>query len=108
MMKAGSNSGVDVTDKGDQYEADVVVTNPQGIHLRNAAVMVRTAAKYPDAEILIAKDGHEVNGKSIMGVLTLVAEKGATLHLRTRGEQGKDLLDELVAMFADGFDEAYT
>lgn len=91
----------------DVYEADVVVTNPQGIHLRNAAVLVRTAARYPKAELVIGKDGHEVNGKSIMGVLTLVAEKGSTLNLRTRGDQGKDLLDELVGMFADGFDEAY-
>ena len=88
------------------YKADVVVRNPQGIHLRNAAVLVRAAAKYPNADFIISKEGYEVNGKNIMGVLTLVAEEGSTLHLRTRGPQGRELLDTMVTLFETGFDEA--
>ena len=98
----------DPTVKGQQiYEADVVVKNPEGIHLRNAAVLVRTASRFPDAELVISKDGYEVNGKSIMGVLTLVAEQGARLHLRARGENAKKLIEVLVHMFESGFDEAH-
>ena len=86
-------------------ETDVLVRNSEGIHLRNAAALVSAASKYPDAEFIIGKDGHDVNGKSIMGVLTLVAECGSTLHLRARGEGARELLDTLVAMFESGFDE---
>lgn len=84
------------------YEADVVVKDPEGIHLRNAAALVRAASKFPKAELIISKDGHEVNGKSIMGVLTLVAERGAHLRLRARGEEAQDLVKILVAMFESG------
>lgn len=79
-------------------EADVIVKDPEGIHLRNAAALVRAAAKFPKAELLISKGNHEVNGKSIMGVLTLVAEHGSRLHLRVRGEGAETLLEILVAM----------
>ena len=94
-----------MNNKEDVFEADVVVNNPQGIHLRNAAVLVRTAAKFPDAEFIIGKDDYEVNGKSIMGVLTLVAERGSTLHLKARGPQGRDLIDTMVSLFDTGFGE---
>ena len=82
-----------------------MVKNSEGLHLRNAAALVSAASKYPNAEFIIGKDGHDVNGKSIMGVLTLVAECGATLHLRARGKGAQELLDTLVAMFDTGFDE---
>lgn len=95
-----------MTDRQQVYETDVLVRNPDGIHLRNAAALVRTAARFPKAELIISKDGYEVNGKSIMGVLTLVAEQGAQLHLRARGADAQRLIDTLVAMFESGFDEA--
>lgn len=76
-----------------------MVKDPEGIHLRNAAALVRAAAKFPKAELLISKGSHEVNGKSIMGVLTLVAEHGSRLHVRVRGEGADKLLEILIAMF---------
>ncbi len=95
----------DVTNVDQVTESDVVVKNRQGIHLRNAAVLVQTASKFPDAEFVIARDGDEVNGKSIMGVLTLVAEQGATLRLRARGGQAAELIAAMEEMFASEFGE---
>lgn len=89
-------------DQQQVFEADVLVRDPEGIHLRNAAALVRAAAKFPKAELLISKGNHEVNGKSIMGVLTLVAEHGSRLHLRARGEGAEKLLEILVTMFESG------
>ena len=94
-----------MTGKDEVYEADVVVTNPQGIHLRVAAILVRAAAKFPNADFVIKKDDYEVNGKSIMGVLTLVAEQGTPLKLRARGPQGNDLINTMIELFEAGFDE---
>jgi len=86
-------------------EADVLVKDREGIHLRNAAALVRAAAQFPKADLMISKDGHQVNGKSIMGVLTLVAEHGAQLHLKARGEEADKLIATLVAMFENGTDQ---
>ena len=87
------------------FEADVVVRTPSGIHVRAAALLVQAASKFPNAELLISKDGYEVNGKSIMGVLTLVAEHEAKLHLRARGEGAQELLDVMSSMFESNLDE---
>ena len=87
-------------------EADVTVRTPSGIHVRAAALLVQAASKFPNAELLISKDGYEVNGKSIMGVLTLVAEHEARLHLRARGDDATQLLDTMVSMLESNLDEA--
>jgi phosphocarrier protein len=65
---------------------------------------VQTAAKYP-CEFTISKDGHEVNGKSIMGVLMLVASKGTTILLRAKGEKAQEVIDAVAALIDDKFGE---
>lgn len=86
-------------------EADVIVKDREGIHLRNAAALVRAASQFPKADLMISKDGHQVNGKSIMGVLTLVAENGARLHLKARGEDAERLIATLIALFENGTEQ---
>jgi phosphocarrier protein len=83
----------------------VTVTNRAGLHTRPASMVVRTAAKYA-AEFYIQKDGYDVNGKSIIGVMTLAAEQGATLTLVFDGKDEEAAADALTALFADGFGEA--
>jgi len=83
---------------------EVVVTNTDGLHLRNAATLVSAASKFQNAELMIDKDGHEVNGKSIMGVLTLMAEYQTKLRLRARGQDAEQLLEKLAGLFENGFD----
>jgi len=86
-------------------ERDVVVTNQAGIHTRPASMIVQKASQF-DAEFIIQKDGYEINGKSIIGVMTLAAEQGATLHLVFDGSDEEDAADALAQLFEDGFGEA--
>ncbi len=84
---------------------EVVVTNRAGIHTRPASMLVRAAARY-EAEFFIYKDGFEINGKSIIGVMTLAAEQGAGLTLVFTGDDAQQAADDIERLFADGFGEA--
>ncbi len=83
---------------------DVTVTNQAGIHTRPASMIVRTAAKFK-ADFFIHKDGYEINGKSIIGVMTLAAEQGSTLTLVLEGDDENEAADALEKLFASGFGE---
>jgi len=85
-------------------ERDIVIRNRAGLHTRPAAALVKLAAKYK-AEFFIIKDGSEINGKSIIGVMTLAAEQGSTLTLRFDGEDEADACAAIVGLFERGFDE---
>ena len=85
-------------------ETEVTIVNKAGMHTRPASMIVRIAAKYK-ADFFISKDGFEVNGKSIIGVMTLAAEEGSTLELRFDGEDEKELSEEMIKFFKDGFGE---
>jgi len=69
----------------DRAEKDLLVRNKMGLHARPAALIVQTANRYP-CDVALVKDGQEVNGKSIMGVLMLAASQGSTITVRTEGE----------------------
>jgi len=85
-------------------EETVTVTNKKGIHTRPAAVLVKAAAKF-SSDFTIIKDGMEINGKSIIGVMSLAAEEGAELKIRVEGEDEKEALDAIKTAFEKGFDE---
>lgn len=88
----------------DRAERTVVIQNERGLHARAATQLVQLAAKYP-CELAISKDGNEVNGKSIMGVLMLVASKGTTLVLSARGERAAEAVAAIAALVDDKFGE---
>ena len=67
----------------------VMIQNELGLHARAATKLVQIASKFP-CDITVTKDGHEVNGKSIMGVLMLVASKGTTVTLKAKGEKAAE------------------
>jgi phosphocarrier protein HPr len=90
---------------GDSSERTVTIKNELGMHARAATKFVQLAGKYPACEITVAKDGHEVNGKSIMGVLMLVASKGSVITIRARGGNADAAVDALVALVDDKFGE---
>jgi phosphocarrier protein HPr len=83
----------------------LTVTNKMGIHARPAAMMVRVANKY-DADILVEKDGEQVNGKSIMGLMMLAAGSGSELIVTASGEDAAPLLKEMEDLFARKFEES--
>jgi len=88
----------------DRAEKTVLIQNVKGLHARAATKLVQLAAKYP-CELTISKDGNEVNGKSIMGVLMLVASKGTTLVLRARGDRAAEVVEAVAALVDDKFGE---
>jgi phosphocarrier protein HPr len=85
-------------------QRDVEVVNANGIHARPAAEIVKLAAKY-QAHITIGRDGMEVNGKSIIGVMMLAAECGATVTIKAEGNDAAEALDALAALVASRFGE---
>jgi phosphocarrier protein HPr len=85
-------------------EQKVTIKNRAGLHTRPAATLVKTAAKF-QSEFLIEKDGMEINGKSIIGVMTLAAEQGSVLQLKFEGEDEGSACAAIMDLFERGFDE---
>jgi phosphocarrier protein HPr len=85
-------------------EREVTIKNRAGLHTRPAATLVKTAAKF-QSEFLIEKDGMEINGKSIIGVMTLAAEQGSVLQLKFDGEDEDSACAAITDLFERGFDE---
>jgi phosphocarrier protein HPr len=83
---------------------EVTIINRAGLHTRPAASLVKTAARF-QAEFYIEKDGMEINGKSIIGVMTLAAEQGSVLGLRFDGADEEAACNAIVDLFERGFDE---
>lgn len=88
-----------------QLEREVRIVNRAGMHARPAAEFVKLAGSFT-SEITVSKDGLEVNGKSIMGVLMLAAEQGSTLRLVAEGDDAGQALDALADLVGRGFEEA--
>jgi phosphocarrier protein len=65
-------------------EAELVIRNVQGLHVRAAGLFVRVAGRFK-SEIFVSRDDKEVNGKSILGVIDLAAEAGSTIRVRAVG-----------------------
>jgi phosphocarrier protein HPr len=85
-------------------ERSVQVVNAHGIHARPAAEIVKVAGRFR-AHITIGRDDLEVNAKSIMGVMMLAAECGATVRLKADGDDADGALDALAALIASKFGE---
>lgn len=80
------------------------VKNKLGLHARAAAQFVRVSSKY-DSDIRIKKDGYEVDGKSILGVLSLAAIKGSTIEILAEGDDSQQAFEEISALIECGFGE---
>jgi phosphocarrier protein HPr len=85
-------------------EKEVTIKNRAGLHTRPAAALVKMAAQF-QSEFFIYKDGFEINGKSIIGVMTLAAEQGSTLQLKFEGTDEAQASQAIFGLFERGFDE---
>ena len=85
-------------------EKKVKVLNSMGLHARPAAQFVKIAAKYK-SDVYISRNDREVNGKSIMGVMTLAAEKGSELTLKIDGRDELQAMKALVNLISNKFFE---
>ena len=93
------------TKDGNIHTRIIEVINSMGIHARPAARIVRLANKY-QSEVYVERDSELVNGRSIMGLMMLTAEKGSRLKFIANGEDGAELLSEMNSLFQRKFDEA--
>ena len=84
-------------------ERAVEIVNPAGMHARPAAEFVKLAGSFA-SQITVEKDGLEVNGKSIMGVLMLAAEQGSTLRVAAHGDDAPDAVAALADLVGRGFE----
>jgi len=83
---------------------EVEIINRLGLHARPAALLVKTASQF-EAEIFFKKADLEVNGKSIMGVMMLAAEKGSIITVTADGKDEKEALAAIIKVFETKFGE---
>jgi phosphocarrier protein HPr len=82
----------------------MIIRNKMGLHARPAALFVETASRYR-ADVWLSKDGVQVNGKSIMGILMLAAEYGNEIELKVEGRDEQEALEELTELLEGKFNE---
>src|SRR6516162_5365174 len=87
-----------------KLEKDISITNRLGLHARPAAMFVRIASRYR-SEVWVSKEGEEVNGKSIMGLMMLAAGQGSKLHIRCDGPDAAKAMAELEELINAHFHE---
>ena len=87
-----------------KIEKEVTIVNRLGLHARPAAMFVRIASRHR-AEIWVSKEGEEVNGKSIMGLMMLAAGQGSKLRIRCDGPDADKAIEELEELIKAGFNE---
>ncbi|MCC6503108.1 MAG: HPr family phosphocarrier protein [Deltaproteobacteria bacterium] len=80
------------------------IRNKLGLHARAAALFVQLSNKF-SSEIMVEKNGQEVNGKSIMGILILAATQGSKITVRADGEDARAAMEALGALIDNGFGE---
>jgi phosphocarrier protein len=85
-------------------EQTVEVINELGIHARPAALFVKLAGKFK-SDISVVKNGQEVNGKSIMGVMMLAVECGSKITIKARGADSEQAVEALVGLVRARFEE---
>jgi phosphocarrier protein len=100
MTDRGARDPVEVTTVEGLFE----IQNKLGMHARPAALFVKTAALYACA-ITVEKDGIEVSGKSIMGLLTIEGHQGAMLKITASGEDADEALRAIGELFEQKFNE---
>ena len=87
-----------------RHEKAFTIVNSLGMHARPAAIVVQTANRFR-SDVQFEKDGLQINAKSIMGVLTLAAGKGAMVVVVCEGEDAAEALAALEKVFESGFGE---
>ncbi len=87
-----------------KLQKELTIVNRLGLHARPAAMFVRIASRHR-AEIWVAKEGEEVNGKSIMGLMMLAAGRGSKLRIRCEGADADKAMEELEELIKAGFNE---
>ncbi|MEY2529884.1 MAG: phosphocarrier protein HPr [Verrucomicrobiota bacterium] len=87
-----------------KLEKEITIVNRLGLHARPAAMFVRIASRYR-SEVWVEKEGEQINGKSIMGLMMLAAGQGSKLTIRCEGPDADKVLEELEELIQKKFNE---
>lgn len=85
-------------------EKEITIINRLGMHARPAALFVKVASRYR-SDVWVKKEGEEVNGKSIMGLMMLAAGQGSKLHVRCEGPDAEKALEDIEELIKAKFNE---
>lgn len=89
---------------GNVVSRELTIVNRLGMHARPAAMFVKAASRYK-SEIWVEKDGDQINGKSIMGLMMLAAGPGSKLLVTAEGPDAAEAVEELARIVASKFNE---
>jgi phosphocarrier protein len=89
---------------GQKIEKEIMIINRLGLHARPAAMFVRIASRYR-SEVWVEKEGEQINGKSIMGLMMLAAGQGSKLTIRCEGPDADKVMEELEELIQHKFNE---
>jgi phosphocarrier protein len=89
---------------GQKLEKEITIINRLGLHARPAAMFVRIASRYR-SEVWVEKEGEQINGKSIMGLMMLAAGQGSKLTIRCEGADADKVMEELEQLIQQKFNE---
>ena len=87
-----------------ELQKKLIIGNELGLHARAAAKIVALSREY-ESELFLSKDGSEVDGGSILSILTLACPKGTEIEVRVVGEDSEELMTKLTALFEQKFGE---
>ena len=85
-------------------QKEYLIVNKLGLHARASALFVKTASRY-SSDVKLAKEGVEVNGKSIMGIMMLAASKGSMVRLTVSGPDESEAMQAIGELIENGFGE---
>ena len=88
-----------------EHRVSVKIQNRLGLHTRAATLLVQLASSFP-CDVFLEKEGQEVNGKSIMGILMLVAGQGSEIAVRCEGERAEEACAALIKLVNSKFGES--
>ena len=87
-----------------KIEKEITIINRLGLHARPAAMFVRIASRFR-SEVWVAKEGEQINGKSIMGLMMLAAGQGSKLTIKCEGPDADRVMEELEELIQQKFNE---
>ena len=85
-------------------QKEFLIINKLGLHARASALLVKTSSRF-SSDVKLARDGVEVNGKSIMGIMMLAASKGSSVRLTVDGADETEAFQTISELIANGFGE---
>jgi phosphotransferase system HPr (HPr) family protein len=104
-VNADSGKGLEpLRDELESSKSEVKIRNSLGLHARPAAKFVQIANEFR-SKVSVEKEGHVVNGKSVMGLMMLAAAKGSKLVIEAQGEDAEEAVDKLEQLIDEGFGE---